>query len=82
MTISEIQNFLSYESSFLYLAQLHSAEKLCNRVCFNLLKPQRSLCTTIFNREKFCVPPTMRLCVLCGSRTNSDFFPQTALTDR
>ena len=41
---------------------------------FNLLK-----CTS-FNIQKFCVLPTMRLCVLRGSRNKQRLFLYTALT--
>jgi hypothetical protein len=50
-------------------------KKLCNRVWFNLSKPQSSLYTTSFKRQKFCVLPTMHLCVLCGSQNKLRIFP-------
>ena len=45
---------------------------------FNLLKPKLTLCTTNFDIQKFCVLPTMYLCVLRGSQNNQRLFPYTA----
>ena len=41
-----------------------------------------TLCTTSFNIQKFCVLPTMHLCVLCGSENKQRLFFYTALTYR
>ena len=51
------------------------------RVHFNFLKP-KTLCTTSFNIQKFCVLPTMHLCVLRGSQNKKRLFLFTALTYR
>ena len=40
------------------------------------------LCTTSFNIQKFCVLPTMRLCVLRGSQNKQRLFLYTTLTYR
>ena len=49
-------------------------------VYFNLLKP-KTLCTASFNIQKFCVLPTMHLCVLRGSENKRRLFIYTILTD-
>ena len=36
------------------------------------------MCTTSFNIQKFCVLPTMYLCVLCGSQNKQRLFLYTA----
>ena len=41
-----------------------------------------TLCTISFNIQKFCVLPTVRLCVLCGSQNKQRLFLYTALTYR
>jgi hypothetical protein len=40
-----------------------------------------SLRTTIFNNQKFCVLPTVHLCVLCGSENKQPLFLYILLTD-
>jgi hypothetical protein len=47
----------------------------------NLLKP-KTLRTTSFNRQKFCVLPTLYLCVLRGSQNKQQLFLYAALTYR
>ena len=41
-----------------------------------------TLCTTSFNIQKFCVLPTMHLCVLRGSQNKQTIFLYTAITYR
>jgi hypothetical protein len=41
-----------------------------------------TLRTTSFNIQKFCVLPTMHLCVLCGSQNKQRLFLYTALGNR
>ena len=49
--------------------------------CINLLRPKTYFMYHQFNIQKFCVLPTMHLCVLCGSENKQRLFPYTALTD-
>ena len=54
----------------------------------NLINPLTSqslrltLCTTSFNIKKYCVLPTLHLCVLRGSQNKQRLFLYTALTYR
>ena len=47
----------------------------------DLLNP-KTLCTASFNIQKFCVLPTVHLCVLRGSQNKERLFLYTALTYR
>ena len=49
---------------------------------FNRLKPKTYFMYTSFNIQKFCVLPTMHLCVLRGSQNKQRFFLYTTLTYR
>ena len=44
----------------------------------NLLKPTTYIMYDQFNIKKFCVLPTMHLCVLCGSQNKQRLFRYTA----
>ena len=41
-----------------------------------------TLCTTSFSIQKFCVLPTVYLCVLCGSQNKQRLFLYTPITYR
>ena len=47
----------------------------------NRLKP-RSKCITRFSTKKFCIQPTMYLCVFCGFQNKQRLFLYTVLTYR
>ena len=51
------------------------------KIHLNVLKP-KSLCTTSFKIQKFCVLPVMHLCILRGSQNKERLFLYTALTYR
>jgi hypothetical protein len=47
----------------------------------NFYRLRLTLCTTSDGIQKFCVLPTMHLCVLCGSQSKQRLFLHTTLTD-
>ena len=54
----------------------------CKDRLINLLSLRLTLCINSFNIQKFCVLPTMHLCVLRGSQNKQRLFLYTASTYR
>ena len=54
----------------------------CSACSFSLLKPKTFFMYHQFNIQKFCVLPTMHLCVACISEQTTIFFLYTALIYR
>jgi hypothetical protein len=72
--------FCSYASWVKFTVQGLSSLKRDSNI--NLKSLRLTLCTTSFHIKKFCVLPTMRLCVLCGSENKQRLFLYTAITYR
>jgi hypothetical protein len=51
------------------------------KIYINLLKPSGNFTQTRFNIKKFCVVPTLRLCVLYGSQNKQQLLPDKTLRD-
>ena len=71
--------------NFLNCTRSYGYQGLFSRVfifLLNLLKPKTYIMYHQLNIRKFCVLPTMHLCVLCGSQKKQRFFLYTELTYR
>ena len=78
---------MMYKSKFAVCSDIrtkHSAqsEDHVEFLNVNLLKPNTCFMYRQFNINKFCVLPTVHLCVLCGSQNKQRLFLYTALTYR
>jgi hypothetical protein len=64
-----------------HLSRLSMQETSVYKVCLTFYSLAVSLRTSRFNVQKFCVVPTLRLCVLYGSQNKQQLLPYKTLRD-